>query len=301
MHQKTGIEYYSASTDGRLITWEKCINDKDKHTFLSKKTDFKLLEYNILMKKGTGKPRTTDVDACELLNASCFEISNDGTNRMMIGTEQGILLPLKKPKVQGGQPPIPGAEFNSNIILGKEGENHHGPILSISQHRKQTELFLTVGDWSAKIWQEETPTPIYSTTYHQTHLTGGCFSPTRQSVFYLIRDDGWLDCYDFIYRHNEVAYSHRVSEHALSCVTICPESSKCESMLAIGDEVGNINILRVGDSLRLFDEAERKEVDEAFKREKERETQIFKKRRKGAKKQVKRGEEEAVQIGRAHV
>jgi len=65
-------------------------------------------------------------------------------------------------------------------------------------------------------------------------------------------------------------------------------------MLAIGDEVGNINILRVGDSLRLFDEAERKEVDEAFKREKERETQIFKKRRKGAKKQVKRGEEEAV-------
>jgi len=65
-------------------------------------------------------------------------------------------------------------------------------------------------------------------------------------------------------------------------------------MLAIGDEVGNINILRVGDSLRLFDEAERKEVDDAFKREKERELQIFKKRRKGGKKQVKRGEEEAV-------
>lgn len=65
-------------------------------------------------------------------------------------------------------------------------------------------------------------------------------------------------------------------------------------MLAIGDEVGNINILRVGDSLRLFDEAERKEIDEAFKREKERELHINKKRRKGAKKQVKRGEEEAV-------
>jgi dynein intermediate chain 2 len=32
VHQKTGIEYYSASTDGRLITWEKCINEKDKHT-----------------------------------------------------------------------------------------------------------------------------------------------------------------------------------------------------------------------------------------------------------------------------
>jgi dynein intermediate chain 2 len=113
-------------------------------------------------------------------------------------------------------------------------------------------------------------------------------------VFYLIRDDGWLDCYDFIYRHNEVAYSHRVSEHALSVITICTESPKCESMLAIGDEVGNINILKVGDSLRLFDESERKEVDEAFRREKERETQIAKKRKKGAKKTNKKGEEEAV-------
>lgn len=65
-------------------------------------------------------------------------------------------------------------------------------------------------------------------------------------------------------------------------------------MLAIGDEVGNINILKVGDSLRLFDESERKEVDEAFRREKERETQIAKKRKKGAKKTNKKGEEEAV-------
>lgn len=147
-----------------MITWEKNINEKEKHMFLSKKVDFKLLEYNILMKKGSGKPRTTEVDASELLNASCFEVSSDGTNRMMIGTEQGILLPLKKPKVQGGAQPIQGNEFNSNIILGKDGEAHHGPIISISQHRKQTDLFLTVGDWSAKIWQEDTNTPIYSTT-----------------------------------------------------------------------------------------------------------------------------------------
>jgi len=77
-------------------------------------------------------------------------------------------------------------------------------------------------------------------------------------------------------------------------ITICTESPKCESMLAIGDEVGNINILRVGDSLRLFDEMERREVDDAFRREKEREAQIAKKRKKGGKKVVKRAEEEAV-------
>lgn len=63
-------------------------------------------------------------------------------------------------------------------------------------------------------------------------------------------------------------------------------------MLAIGDVVGNINILRVGDSLRLFDEQERKEVDEAFRREKERETQISKKRKKGGKKKERKNDEE---------
>ena len=91
-----------------------------------------------------------------------------------------------------------------------------------------------------------------------------------------------------------MAYSHRVSDHALSCITICTESPKCESMLAIGDVVGNINILRVGDSLRLFDEGERKEVDEAFRREKEREAQISKKRKKGGKKKEKKHDEEVV-------
>jgi len=93
-----------------------------------------------------------------------------------------------------------------------------------------------------------------------------------------------MDCYDFIYRHNEVAYSHRVSDHALSVVTICPDSVKCESMLAIGDVVGNINILRVGESLKSSEDTEKKEVDDAYRREKERETQISKKRKKGGKK-----------------
>lgn len=111
------------------------------------------------MKKGGGKP-ILDPDASKLFNASCFEVSSDGTNRMMIGTEQGVVLPLKKPKSQGTGSVNQGNEYNSNHILGKDGESHHGPILTISQHRKQTDLFLTVGDWSAKIWQDETLTPI---------------------------------------------------------------------------------------------------------------------------------------------
>lgn len=52
-----------------------------------------------------------------------------------------------------------------------------------------------------------------------------------------------------------------------------------ESMLAIGDVQGNINILKIGESLLRFDEQERREVDEAFRREKDREAHISKKRK----------------------
>jgi len=51
-------------------------------------------------------------------------------------------------------------------------------------------------------------------------------------------------------------------------------------MLAIGDVVGNINILRIGESLLRFDEQEKRDVDEAFKREKDRENIISKKRKR---------------------
>lgn len=63
-------------------------------------------------------------------------------------------------------------------------------------------------------------------------------------------------------------------------------------MLAIGDVQGNINILKIGESLLRFDEQERREVDEAFRREKDRENQISKKRKKIKAKKVIKDEEE---------
>ena len=40
-------------------------------------------------------------------------------------------------------------------------------------------------------------TPLMSTKYHDAYLTGGCWSPTRPGVFYLIRKDGMLSVWDY--------------------------------------------------------------------------------------------------------
>lgn len=123
-----------------------------------KKTDFKLLEHNITLKRD-GKPRVNDVNSYELMNATCIDATTEGLVKLIIGTEQGLVLPLKKTKLNN-QVVVQGKEFQSNVILGKDTESHHGPIYTVSQHKKNLDLVLTVGDWSAKIWQEETATPI---------------------------------------------------------------------------------------------------------------------------------------------
>jgi hypothetical protein len=59
-----------------------------------------------------------------------------------------------------------------------------------------------VGDWTARIWNEDLKTPLLSTRYHSSYLNGGTWSPSRPGVFFTIRQDGVLDVWDLFYKHN---------------------------------------------------------------------------------------------------
>lgn len=45
-------------------------------------------------------------------------------------------------------------------------------------------------------------------------------SPTRAGVFYVTRMDGVVDVWDYFYRQNEVAYSHKIGDCALSSISV---------------------------------------------------------------------------------
>lgn len=40
-------------------------------------------------------------------------------------------------------------------------------------------FFLSVGDWTTRIWNEDLKTPIITSKYQSTYLTGARWSPTR--------------------------------------------------------------------------------------------------------------------------
>jgi dynein intermediate chain 2 len=181
---KTGSLCASVSTDGQMLWW-----DTRK---LSEPSD----AIPLLSSDG------------QVLGGSSMEYNQEaGPTKYLVGTEQGVVLMinLRNKKQNGGV-----SEFDDGP--GK----HHGPIYSIERNPTHNKFFMTVGDWTARIWNEDLKMPIVTTKYHDSYLTSACWSPTRAGVFYVARMDGVVDIWDLFYRQSEVAYSHKVGEAALS-------------------------------------------------------------------------------------
>jgi len=140
-----------------------------------------------------------------------MEYNPDMPSKYLIGTELGVILNGNK---KTGKP------TEINYKYGVEQGGHLGPIYAINRSLPNNKYFLSVGDWSAKIWYDECKTPIVNTRYHGSYLSDGCFSPTRMGVFFITRRDGWMDVWDLYYRQNELAFSHKVSDTGLTCIKL---------------------------------------------------------------------------------
>ena len=166
--------------------------------------------------------------------------------------------------------------------FGIDQGKHHGPVYQIERNPGHLKYFMTVGDWSAKIWCEDLKShPIMQTRYHNAYLTDGCWSPTRCGLFFLTRMDGFLDVWDFFYRQNEVAYSQKISDAVLTSIRING------SMAAVGDADGNVNMISLCRSLHdaSLNTKEKEIMGNVFERETRREKSLDVAKRLGEKMQ----------------
>jgi len=239
---KSGSECVSTSTDGRLLWWDM------------KKIDEKAGPFDELV----CEEKVTPDGAPKIMGGTSLEYNSEHTPlKYLVGTEQGVILQVNKRQKQ----------IQIQQTFGIDNGKHHGPVYALQRNFQHPKYFLSVGDWSAKIWSEELKQPIMQTRYHNSYLTDGCWSPSRAGLFYLTRMDGFLDVWDFFYRQNEVAYSQKVSDAVLTSIQIGP-------LAAIGDSDGTVSMLSLCKSLVQGDPREKEIMQTVFEREFRREKNL---------------------------
>lgn len=236
---KTGHQCASISTDGNLMWW-----DTRK---LAEPLDSIILYSD---------PNNHGVK----LGGSSLEYNSEaGPTKYLVGTELGTVISvnLRNRKMNNG------VSVSNNSIEKK----HHGPIYSIQRNPIHNKFFMTIGDWTAKIWTEDLKSPISSTKYNDHYLTGGCWSPVRAGVFYTIAANGALNVWDFHHRQNESVFTYNVGRIPLTSIAAQGNPQLPSNLIAVGDEGGTVSLLEVCKSLSQPQKDEKANILDMFERE----------------------------------
>jgi dynein intermediate chain 2 len=236
IQSKSNSTFASVSTDGQLMMWEM--------RNLSRPLD-DVYE----LKDSAGR----------LLGGSSLEYNPEANGKFLVGTEQGGMV-LVNTKKKGGKDTVK--------VFDTGAAKHHGPVYQVHRNPFHTKFFMSVGDWTAKVWSEDNHTPIMSTHYCKSYLSAGCWSPTRAGVFFTTRMDGVLDVWDYYHRQSAVAYSHKVSDHPLASIAVQgnPQDGGGK-LVAVGDANGTVSLLEVSNSLSSSQHNEKTNVGNMLERE----------------------------------
>jgi dynein intermediate chain 2 len=140
---------------------------------------------------------------------------------------------------------------------------HQGPIHSTARNPFFPKYFLSIGDWTARIWYDDLRLPIISSKHHPTYLVGGKWSPVRPGVFFTIKSDGGMDVWDYFYRQNDPTLSVKVSDSSLTAFDI-QDSGR---LVTVGDEDGSTTLYQMSEGIATMQQGEKQSVNQMLERE----------------------------------
>ncbi|XP_049814066.1 dynein intermediate chain 3, ciliary-like [Schistocerca nitens] len=258
IHSKTGNEFFSTSYDGQVLWW-------DMRT-LSEPTEKLILD-----------PEKGEQDISRASGASFLEYEPTIPTQFMVGTQMGEVIACNRKM-----------KTPAEMIVAKYAA-HKGPVVALHRNQALLKNFLTVGDWSAKIWVGECKTSsILWTKYHHVRLTGGYWSPTRFSVFFTTKGDGTLDVWDVLKSNSDPYLTVKVCDEALTCLRVHDEGLH----VAVGNSLGTVNLIELSENLADAPKKERGILATMLERECHREKILDAKVREQKLKQKLKGRED---------
>ncbi|XP_066188546.1 dynein axonemal intermediate chain 2 [Sylvia atricapilla] len=242
---RTGTECLSGSTDGQILWW-----DIRK---LSQPSERLILDI------------TREDQLKKALGAISLDFVATMPTKFLVGTEQGIIISCNR---DAKTPP----EKIANIF-----SSHIGAVYTVTRNPFFPKVFLSVGDWTARIWTEELmdSSSIMETKNHTAYLMDVCWSPVKPAVFFTVRSDGVLDIWDFLFHQKEPSLAVKVSNDPLLSV----RSQDNGQIIGCGTKMGNVSLLKISPGLCTLRKNEKTLTSTMFEREARREKVLQEKHR----------------------
>eukprot|EP00055_Hartaetosiga_balthica_P003167 m.6732 g.6732 ORF g.6732 m.6732 type:complete len:576 (-) comp2646_c0_seq1:129-1856(-) len=259
---KTGTEFFTTSTDGIVKWWDTR----------------KLAEPIEQLDLGvTGQS----------LGGVSLDFESTMPTRYMIGTEQGVVINGNK------KAKTPEEKLSQTYTA------HHGPVYALKRNPFFPKYFLTVGDWTSRVWCEDVrESAIMWSKYYPCYLTCGGWSLSRPAVAFTGRADGCVDIWDFLFKQTEPVLSVQVSNTSSVTAVACEGNG---SLLACGCSDGSISLLEMNHSLAQPIQNEKPLMSALFERELSREKVLASRMRELALKERIKSSKPAAENENVHV
>nr|KAF6380911.1 hypothetical protein mMyoMyo1_020513 [Myotis myotis] len=96
---------------------------------------------------------------------------------------------------------------------------HDGAIHTVQRSPFYNDIILTVGGWNLAIWKEGVMFgPLLQSCCAPKRYTSGHWSLTRPGVFYIGREDGYIDIWDLLEKTHEPAQSQNICITMITCI-----------------------------------------------------------------------------------
>ncbi|XP_014215691.1 dynein intermediate chain 3, ciliary [Copidosoma floridanum] len=216
INSKTGTEFFSAGKDGQVKWWDT--------RRLQGPTETLVMDL--------AKPEEQELDRATGVSALQFE-SSIGT-RFMCGLENGTVVSGNR---KGKTP---------TEKLSVRFKAQYGPVHSVERNPNFIKNFLTVGDWTARVWSEDCrESCIMWTPGHKVLLTSGIWSATKYSAFFLTKTDGTLDAWDLLVQQDSPVLSVKVCDEPLVCISPHEQGQ----LVAVGSNDGMVYMMQFSENL----------------------------------------------------
>ncbi|CAG9087823.1 unnamed protein product [Plutella xylostella] len=240
INSKTGAEFFSASPDG-VVKWWDTRN-------MNEPTDTMIID---MVKNVTD---TQSID--NAIGISALEYEPTIPTRFMVGTETGLVIGGNRK----GKTPIEK--------LPCKYEAHLGPVYALQRNPTFLKNFLTVGDWTARVWSEDCKESSILWTYsHRTKLTDGAWNPIRFSLMLVTQWDGCLSCWDLLRRRSAPIVTAQLCDEPL--LKLRPHESGL--LVACGSSKGTIYLAELSHNLGTADKNDKQLLTHILDRENKRE------------------------------